>query len=141
MANAQHLAEARAFSGRLRSALESAGIRPSPTLVANEFNLRYWGRSITPHTARNWLLGVSIPKQDRLKVLADWLQISPEALRFGPPVPQAHRAAERDQALDVLNIQDREMLRRYLALAPEERKTVRDVVAALFVAARSRSSR
>lgn len=102
--------------------------------MASEFNLRYWGRSITPHTARNWLLGVSIPMQDKLKVLADWLQVSPEELRFGLPTP-AHRVVEKGLALDALNMQDREMLKRYLALTAEERKTVRDVVTALFVAA------
>ncbi|NCA02772.1 MAG: hypothetical protein EBS87_11545, partial [Sphingomonadaceae bacterium] len=45
--------EAEAFAQRLKKALDSCNVRPSPTIVANEFNLRYWGRSITPHTARN----------------------------------------------------------------------------------------
>ncbi|MFN5420916.1 MAG: hypothetical protein ACK49Q_09895 [Burkholderiales bacterium] len=50
------VSESQQFADRLRGALESAGVRASPTLVANAFNLRYRGRSITPHTARNWLL-------------------------------------------------------------------------------------
>ena len=75
--------ETLAFADRLRRALEAAGVRPSPTVVANEFNLRYWGRSITPHTARNWLLGQALPTQDKLVVLAEWLQVSPDELRFG----------------------------------------------------------
>ena len=45
------VSESQQFADRLRSALESAGVRASPTLVANAFNLRYHGRSITPHTA------------------------------------------------------------------------------------------
>ena len=65
----ERIAESQAFSERLRKALEAAGVRPSPTLVANEFNLRHWGRSITPHTARNWLLGQALPTQDKLVVL------------------------------------------------------------------------
>ena len=77
------VSESQQFADRLRSALESAGVRASPTLVANAFNLRYHGRSITPHTARNWLLGKVMPTQDKLRVLAEWLQVSPDELRFG----------------------------------------------------------
>jgi transcriptional regulator with XRE-family HTH domain len=77
------VSESQQFADRLRGALESAGVRASPTLVANAFNLRYRGRSITPHTARNWLLGKVMPTQDKLRVLSDWLQVSPDELRFG----------------------------------------------------------
>lgn len=133
MANARHEAENLAFSTRLRQALQDAGVRASPTVVAHEFNLRYWGKSITPHTARNWLIGRSIPMQDKLRVLAEWLQVSPEELRFGLPTGQ-FKLEESDRRIAELSMQDREMLRSYLALTPEERKTVRDVVAALSVA-------
>lgn len=140
MATATHVSETQAFAARLRRALDSAGIRPSPTLVANEFNLRYWGKSITPHTARNWLLGKSIPTQDKLRVLADWLQVSPDELRYGPPAA-ATKAQDFGQEWHALNMQDREMLNRYLGLAPEGRKTVRDVVAALALAATVKTGR
>lgn len=122
-------AERLAFSHRLRRALEKAGVRPSPTVLANEFNLRYWGQSITPHTARSWLLGISIPMQDKLKVLADWLQVSPAELRFGDGLGTAALADVK------VDLQDREMFRRYLTLPLESRKTVRDVVQALATAA------
>jgi hypothetical protein len=140
MANATHAAETQAFSERLRRALESAGIRPSPTLVANEFNQRYWGKSITPHTARSWLLGVSIPMQDKLKVLADWLQVSPEELRYGVAAAP-HRVQEGGLDASTLNMQNREMLKRYLGLSAEDRKTVRDVVAALSLASKMKVQR
>lgn len=127
--------ETEAFAERLRRSLDGCGVRQSPTLVANEFNLRYWGRSITPHTARNWLLGKSIPTQDKLRVLADWLQVSPDELRFGRsggavkvPEPTAGSAS--------LSMPDREMVTRYLGLDVNDRKTVREVVTALFLAAR-----
>ena len=87
MSKASQLIETSAFSERLRLALQGVGVRPSPTLVANEFNLRYWGKSITSHTARNWLLGKSIPTQDKLRVLADWLHVSPDELRYGTLAP------------------------------------------------------
>ena len=127
--------ESQQFADRLRSALESAGVRASPTVVANAFNLRFHGRSITPHTARNWLLGKVMPTQDKLRVLADWLQVSPDELRFG-------RAPGKSSAIDMasgqidMGLADREMVERYLSLSQAERKTVRDVVSA-FVRASS----
>ena len=135
MAKATHVSETQGFADRLRRALDSAGIRPSPTLVANEFNLRYWGKSITPHTARNWLLGKSIPMQDKLRVLADWLQVSPDELRYGTPAILVANLQDRDKENQALGMQDREMLKRYLSQPQENRKTVRDVVTALALAA------
>ncbi len=126
--------EAEAFAQRLRNALDGCGVRPSPTLVANEFNLRYWGRSITPHTARNWLLGKAIPTQDKLRVLAAWLQVSPDELRFGS-LRASIPAREADPSFERLDMADREMVLRYLGLAVNDRKTVREVVAALSIAA------
>lgn len=126
--------ETLAFAARLKAALEAAGTRTSPTVIAHEFNLRFWGRSITPHTARNWLLGNSLPTQDKLRVLADWLQVAPDELRFGRG-PGKPRPLESDGLADDLNLADREMVTRYLSLAPTARRTVRDVVVALSVAA------
>lgn len=108
-------------------------MRLSPTVVANEFNLRYWGRSITPHTARNWLLGKAIPTQDKLRVLADWLQVGPDELRFGPAALSC-KVGEQLEVGETLSMVDREMLIRYLTLPLHNRKTVRDVVTALVLA-------
>ena len=135
-----HVPESQAFSERLRKALESMGVRPSPTVVANEFNLRYWGRSITPHTARNWLLGQALPTQDKLVVLAEWLQVSPDELRFGKN-SSALRLAEADPEFEELDMADREMIKRYLSLPKPERKTVREVVTAMAVAADQKHKR
>jgi len=130
--------ETEAFAQRLKQALEASAVRLSPTVVANEFNLRYWGRSITPHTARNWLLGKAIPTQDKLRVLADWLQVSPDELRFGRS-GGAVMAAEASTDPATLSMADREMLSRYLGLDVNDRKTVREVVKALSLAASLKS--
>src|SRR5665647_121168 len=134
MSNASKQIENQAFSDRLRQSLKGMGIRPSATLLANEFNLRYWGKSITITTARNWLLGKSIPMQDKLRVLADWLHVSPDELRYGTLTP-IFKAQDSGTDMSVLTMQDREMLARYMALSLENRKTVCDVVVALAVAA------
>jgi len=133
----ERVAESQAFSERLRKALEAAGVRPSPTIVANEFNLRYWGRSVTPHTARNWLLGQALPTQDKLVVLADWLQVSPDELRFGKAA-SGLRLADADPEFGQMDMADREMLKRYLTLPKSDRKAVRDVVAAFAQASSAR---
>ena len=128
------ITETKAFAERLRTALEGSGVRASPTLVANEFNLRYWGRSITAHAARNWLLGLAMPTQDKLRVLADWLQVNPDELRFGRAEGKPMQR-ELDTALGEMSLMDREMMGRYLSLPMPDRKTVRDVVGALVAAA------
>ena len=125
--------ETQAFALRLRQALESCGVRLSPTVVANEFNLRYWGRSITPHTARNWLLGKAIPTQDKLRVLAEWLQVGPDELQFGQAAVSP-KVFEHMESSDSLSMVDREMFSRYMALPLHNRKTVREVVSALVLA-------
>lgn len=138
MVKSTQTSESFGFSERLRRALDVAGVRPSPTVVAHEFNLRYWGKSITPHTARNWLIGKSIPMQDKLRVLADWLQVSPDALRFGRPIAVLGEKVSDTEGL-TLNLQDHEMLNRYLQLPPDGRKTARDVVTALWMSVSDRN--
>lgn len=137
MAQGLHAQEARAFSARLKQALEAAGVRPSPAVVASEFNLRYWGKSITAHTAhtaRAWLAGLAIPTQDKIRTLSEWLHGNPDELRFGArsgPV----LAMDSGTLESALNLQDRQMLAQYLALPVGHRKTVQKVVAAMAVAA------
>lgn len=132
MSQASKQIENQAFADRLRQSLKGVGIRPSPTLLANEFNLRYWGESITITTARNWLQGKSIPIQDKLRVLADWLQVSADELRFGT-VTSTIKAQDSDPDMSMLTMQDRDMLARYMALSLEDRKTVCKVVTALVI--------
>ena len=129
----QNVPESQQFADRLRSALESSGVRASPTVVANAFNLRYQGRSITLHTARNWLLGKVMPTQDKLRVLADWLQVSPDELRFGRAPGKSFVFELNSGPMDV-NLADRELIERYLSLSQAERKTIRDVVTAFVLA-------
>lgn len=125
--------EKQAFAARLRQLLDAAGVRPSPTVIANEFNLRYWGRGITAHTARNWLLGNALPTQEKLRVLAQWLQVSPQELRYGA-APGGLKVAESTELGAFLDMADQEMIRRYVGLQPGDRKVIRDVVQAFAVA-------
>jgi hypothetical protein len=72
------------FSQRLQQALQDAHYSPdSPTRLAREFNLRFDGHPITVHAARKWLVGEAIPTQEKLRMMATWLGVSTEWLRFG----------------------------------------------------------
>ena len=116
------------FAERFRAALKDAGVRVSATVVANEFNLRYWGEGISSHAARNWLMGVSIPKQDKLLVLSKWLKISPEGLLFGTPPPRPTDETAKDEKI---NLVDQQLISRYFTLQPEHRRVIREVVEGL----------
>lgn len=76
--------ERESFSVRLQEALKNAHYSPdSPTRLAREFNIRFDGRPITVHAARKWLVGEAIPTQEKLRMLAQWLGVPAEWLRFG----------------------------------------------------------
>lgn len=124
--------EAQQFARRLRQSMRDAGYKLSPTVLANEFNLRYWGDGITPHAARNWLNGVSLPKQDKLRVLASWLHISPHDLLFGPMQSSHVLMVGEATPKAPFSLADDTMLSKYQVLSLEQRRVVREVVAGLY---------
>lgn len=72
------------FSERLLQSLEKSGISTaSPTALTRKFNLLYPDAEVSVQAVRRWLEGTAIPSQDKLVVLAAWLKVSPEWLRFG----------------------------------------------------------
>ncbi len=76
--------ERESFSRRLVEALGRLGDDgSSPTRLAREFNRRYPGKPITLHAARKWLQGEAMPAQDKLRILAEWLGVAAEWLRYG----------------------------------------------------------
>lgn len=116
------------FADRLRMALKEAGVHRSATVVATQFNLRYWGEGISSHAARNWLMGVSIPKQDKLMVLCKWLKVTPEGLLFGTPPAQVDPSISPQKELSLV---DQQFLANYFALETNHRLVVREVVEGL----------
>jgi len=117
------------FSKRLSNAMVQAGyaLRPVVLVLEREFNTRYWGRSVTLQAVRRWLRGEAIPSQEKLQVLADWLKVEPQALRFGEAVRnsiQQHK--ERwDEGVGYL---ERETFNAFLKLPAPQRKLIREVI-------------
>ena len=104
------------FSQRLQQALKNAQhSSDSPTRLAREFNLRFDGRPITVHAARKWLVGEAIPTQEKLRMIAQWLGVAADWLRFGDAHSQAVQrksveAVPRFESADVKLIADLQRL-------------------------------
>ncbi|MDZ4255089.1 MAG: hypothetical protein U1A72_21165 [Sulfuritalea sp.] len=118
-----------AFTLRLMDALARIGDDgASPARVAREFNRRYPGKAVSLHAARKWLNGEALPAQDKLRVLAEWLAVTPEWLRFGDSGDGrgAHyQAREAGQGVDF------DLARELGALSPAYQEAVRVLVKAL----------
>lgn len=115
------------FSQRLRAAMVQAGHAASPSVLEHEFNLRWPGRSISNQAAWGWLNNRSIPTQDKLQVLAEWLKVEPEVLRFGAGVRhsvQEHRK-RWDEGVGYL---ERETFDAFLQLPAPQRKVIREII-------------
>lgn len=119
--------EKESFSLRLRTAMEKAGYKPSPTVLEREFNTRYWGVSVSLQAVRRWIIGEAIPTQDKLLVLAEWLHLKPEYLRFGEEANTAVMEYEKYWH-EGFAFQEKELFLTFLSLKIEQRKIIRDII-------------
>ena len=115
------------FADRLREAMRTAGYEPRPVVLEREFNTRYWGKPMTLHGVRRWLRGETLPTQEKLLVLAEWLGVPPQQLRFGSEVTQRvqHRRARWDSGI---GYEDRDIFEAFLKLPVPQRKLIREVI-------------
>lgn len=115
------------FAKRLTDAMTKAGYALRPVVLEREFNTRYWGRSVTMQAVRRWLRGEAIPSQDKLQVLADWLKVEPQVLRFGEAVSNSVQLHKQrwDEGIGYL---ERETFDAFLKLPAPQRKLIREVI-------------
>ncbi|ATE62743.1 hypothetical protein CCZ27_16780 [Thauera sinica] len=92
--------------------------------MAREFNRRYAGTPVTLHATRKWLEGEAIPAQDKLRVLADWLGVTAEWLRFGQGTEFSCSEEPRREF-------DYQLMRDIAALTEAHQQVVRDLVKSL----------
>jgi transcriptional regulator with XRE-family HTH domain len=115
------------FAERLREAMKAAGYEAKPAVLEREFNTRYWGRAMTLHGVRRWLRGETLPSQEKLLVLAEWLGVPPQQLRFGSEVTQ--RVQQRRARWDSgIGYEDRDIFEAFLKLPVPQRKVIREVI-------------
>lgn len=123
--------ESELFSQRLREAMQNAGYEVRPVVLEREFNQRYWGRSVSFQAVRRWLQGNAIPTQDRLQVLAEWLNVDPHWLRFGEKLNGSVK--QQRQRWDAkMTPEERQTVENFLALPAKKRKLVSAMIGALL---------
>jgi transcriptional regulator with XRE-family HTH domain len=119
--------EKQEFASRLAAAMRDAGYEPRPKVLEVQFNVRYMGRPVTCQGVARWLRGEAIPTQDRLQVLADWLQVEPHVLRFGEQ--PLYSIQERKKRWDAaLSGPEREAIEAFINLPAEQKKIIRSVI-------------
>lgn|SRR3990167_4775826 len=117
------------FAKRLIAAMEVAGYEAKPAVLERNFNLHYTGKPMTLHGVRRWLLGETLPSQDKLIALAKWLRVAPDQLRYGAEI-KAEIEQARQRWDEAISYQEREIFEAFLNLPAPQRKVVREVILA-----------
>ena len=119
------------FSKRLREAFQRGGVNiDSPTRLAGDFSDRYSGNKVSQQAVRKWLNGEAIPSQEKIQVLAAWLGVGTEWLRYGKggataPVTQQASPAYR------IALSDQELVKRFRKLSYRQQQAVSEIIIAL----------
>jgi transcriptional regulator with XRE-family HTH domain len=117
------------FSKRLQEAMIGAGYDAKASVLEREFNLRYWGNSITLQGVRRWLNGEAVPTQDKLQALAEWLDVDPHWLRFGERLNGS--AQEQRKRWDInMSIEEKSVVEVFMNLPADKRKIIGEVIRA-----------
>ena len=122
--------EKQEFSKRLAEAMRGSGYEPRPVELMRLFNSRYNGVSVTDMSTSRWLNGGAIPNQDKLQVLADLFGVDPQLLRYGK-AGKGRIAESQATWLAALGARERQVIEAFLALPPERRELVGELVEAL----------
>lgn len=122
------------FAKRLKDAMEAAGYEARPAVLERNFNLHYFGKPMSLHGVRRWLLGETLPPQDKLIALAQWLRVPPDQLRYGEEI-KAEIEQARQRWDEAISHQERETFEAFLNLPAPQRKVVREVILAFSKAA------
>ena len=117
------------FAQRLIKAMMALGLEPKPAVLERQFNLHYSGEPMTLHGVRRWLRGETLPSQDKLISLAEWLRVPPDELRYGAEI-KTEIIQARKRWDEAISYQEREVFEAFLALPAPQRKIVREVIIA-----------
>ena len=116
------------FAARLEQAMVAKSIKHSPTVLAKLFNSVFDGRAVTIITVRNWILGKSLPTQDKLVVLAKLLDTSAEQLRYGRHSEKTLTLLNADGSESELSVSQKQLVRKYIMLSASQQRLVNDLV-------------
>lgn len=123
--------EKQAFTSRLKQALKRSPKKiEAASQLATQFNLRHPAESITPQAAQKWLSGTARPTVDKIKTLAEWLDVSEQWLRYGVTDMKRSRpkgAKPSDEAIRP-TAEELELIRRLRQLSAYRRQLVEGIV-------------
>ena len=111
----------------------NAGYEARASVLEPQFNTRYWGKPVTYQAVTRWLKGEAIPSQDKLQVLAEWLNIEPQILRFGGDSIRSVQERKKRWE-DAIAGPEREVLEAFINLPAAQKKVAREVILALLKA-------
>ncbi len=126
--NKLELREQQSFALRLRAALASADVPVNVAEVWKRFNSLSNDPPVTKHAVRKWLMGESIPTQQRMKVLSAWLKVDSTWLRFGEELAQD----ENKQ----LSVDEQMLVKSYRRLPERERQKLLSLVQTMAIGRR-----
>ncbi len=119
------LSEQQAFAERLRATLAAADVKVSISVVWEKFNSLSNDPPVTKHAVRKWLMGESIPTQQRMKVLSAWLKVDSTWLRFGEELAQDENKK--------LSVDEQMLVKSYRRLPERERQKLLSLVQTMAV--------
>lgn len=98
--------------------------------MAHAYNLRAGGAVVTTHGARKWLMGEAVPTQEKIAILARWLNVSASWLLFGDAENGLYELAP--SAWSNLSNEQLLLVRDVYALPLPAQRVVRDLVDSLM---------
>ncbi len=105
----------------------AAGYAPKPAVLEREFNTRHWGKPMSLHGVRLWLLGETMPDYKKLETLSKWLDIPVQQLGYG--AESMRKVEQRRTHWDSgIGYQDRDVFEAFLKLPVPQRKLIREVI-------------
>lgn len=119
--------EREGFSARLMASLKLEQLPTTTGAFTREFNLRADGAAVTVHAVRKWFDGGCIPTQDKVQIIARWVGVSAQWLRYGDTDEVRATNAE-------LEPRDYRMINDLRLLRQTERNLVEQMVEALLSA-------
>jgi hypothetical protein len=117
------------FSRRLLDALNKANCPTTPTELVKQFNAAFSGHAISLHAVRKWLIGDSIPSQEKLRVLASLTGVTPAWLRFGLVQTEENLNGPTLHGTDDVNVA---LLRDLRGLAPQDQIVGQEIIRVLL---------
>lgn len=102
---------------------------PTASALARDFNLRAHGiEPITQESARRWMRGVSIPEEDRLRILVEWLQLDFNEVLCSSNNGSPHLCEDNKKSGDGLSEPDELLLKLVFNLTTDQKKIVLELI-------------